>query len=77
MDYIGADNPATEVAFILAYLLPYIDEYLEAPVKEYLLNSAVIYNIAPGRNRSGIIKCIGRALISIPLLYVVALRLWR
>ncbi|KIX00455.1 uncharacterized protein Z518_10595 [Rhinocladiella mackenziei CBS 650.93] len=77
MDYIGADDPASEVAFISAYLFPHMNEDPEAAVEEYVLDGAVTYDVAQGRNISGIMKCVGGAVVGIPLLCVVAIRLWR
>jgi hypothetical protein len=76
MDYMGADDPAEEVAFISAYLLPYMDEDPDATVEEHSLGSAVTCDVARGWNRSGIMICVG-VVVGITMLCVVAIRLWR
>jgi hypothetical protein len=76
MDYIGADDPADEVARISTYLLPHMDEDPEAAGEEDVFDSAVASDMARRRyNVSGIMKCFVGALVSIPLLYVVVIHL--
>jgi hypothetical protein len=77
MDYLGADDQAAEVACISTCLLPYIDEDSEAAVGEQMFDGAVTYNVAPSRNISGFMKRVGGAVVGIPLLCVLVLRLWR
>jgi hypothetical protein len=78
MDYTGADDPADEVARISTYLLPHMDEELEAAGEEDVFDSAGASDMARGRyNVSRIMKCFVGALVSIPLLYVVVIHLWQ
>lgn len=77
MDYIDADDPAAEVAYISTWLLPHMEEDPEAAVEEQMFDGAVTYDVARSRNIRGIMKRVGGAIVGILLLYVVAIRLWR
>ncbi|MCJ1411568.1 hypothetical protein MMC19_005658 [Ptychographa xylographoides] len=76
MDYTGTDDPAAEVASISTFLFPHMDEDPEAAVEEQMFDGAVMYDVARNRNISRIMKRVGGAVVGIPLLCVVAIRLW-
>ena len=77
MDYIGADDPAAEVALISTCLLPHIDEDPEVTVEEQSFDGGVMYDVSHSWNTSRIMKRVGGAVVGILLLSVVATRLRR
>jgi len=77
LDYIGAEDPAAEVAFISACLLPHGDEDPEATAEECVLDSDVTYDVARGWNISRIMKYVAGAVVGVLLLCIVAIRSWR
>ena len=76
-DYIGADNPAADVAFIASGLLPLTDEAPEAAFHDWPFDGAVVDDEVQSWNTRGIMKRVGAIVVGTLVLSVVAVRLRR
>ena len=77
MDYIGADDPAADVAFIASSLPPLTDQAPEASFHDWPFDGAVMNDEAQSWNTSGIMKRVGAIVVGTLVLSAVAIRLRR
>ena len=77
MDYIGADDPAADVAVIASVLLPFADEAPEAAIHDWPFDGAVMDDGAQSWNTRGIMKRVGIIVVGTLVLSAAAIRLRR
>ena len=71
MDYIGADDPAREVAYISAFELPHTNETPEIAVDEQMFDGADVSDVGRMWKISDIIRRIVRVVVGIILFCVI------